>query len=288
MVDGSFLPDIGITTTAWVLAGRTGLIEATGYLRLPDGDNMNDAYRADLFGLNLTMLVLSVLQLFKPDLSGFITISYDNDEALRHGIEYKLWPRATAPHFDLIATIHRYRRLSPITLHPKRARRHQDNKKGSTLTRLEELNVIADHAAKTIAYKIEQNRTNQWNVCVNNIVIKKDIRPQIEHHIVGQGLMEHWISKGKFTANEINVVDWDALQGAVTRKPLQHQRWATQPIRWTNIRSLSVHDVICSMKRHHTFSSARIYTRSNIALSLLRPLQNGLIIHRSGGAFRKP
>ena len=54
VADGSFLPHNGIATAAWVLAGNAGPIEATGYSCLPDGNYMNDAYRAELFGLSLT------------------------------------------------------------------------------------------------------------------------------------------------------------------------------------------------------------------------------------------
>lgn len=62
VADESFLPDNGIATAAWVLAGQTGPIEATGCSRLPDGDNINDAYRAELFGLSLALSMLTVLQ----------------------------------------------------------------------------------------------------------------------------------------------------------------------------------------------------------------------------------
>ena len=226
VADGSFLPHIGIATVAWVLAGNAGPIEATGYSRLPDENNINDAYRAELFGLSLAMSMLVVLQQFKPDLSGSITISCDNDEALRHGIEYKLWPRATAPHFDLISIIHRYRSQSSLIMSPKRVRGHQDSNKGSKLTRLEELNVIADHAAKTMAYKIERNRAiqrnlttlpSQWKVSIDNVVLKKNIRSEIEHRVLGKGLIDHWLGKGKFTDNAIRIIDWGALRIAGSR-----------------------------------------------------------------------
>ena len=237
VADGSYLPNNGIATAAWVLAGPTGPIEATGYSRLPDGNNMNDAYRAELFGLSLALSMLTVLKEFKPDLTGTVTISCDNDEALRHGIEYKLWPRASSPHFDMIATVHRYRRQLQLQLCPKRVRGHQDNIKGTKLTRLEELNVIADNAAKTLAYKIERNRViqedlpslpSQWQVCMDHKVFKKNVRSELEYRISSKRLIEHWINKGKLTENVIPIIDWDALRTAISRKPLHHQRWAAK------------------------------------------------------------
>ena len=116
VVDGSFLPDSGIATAAWVLAAHNGEIPAIGYSRLP-GDNMsNDPYRAAIFGLCLALSVLRVFHRFNPNITGKVVISCDNDEALCHGIEYDLWPRSQAPHFNLLAIVHRFRQ-STICLH---------------------------------------------------------------------------------------------------------------------------------------------------------------------------
>ena len=88
-----------------------------------------------------------------------------------------------------------------------------------------------------MAYKIERNRAiqrdlpslpHQWNVCIHNIFLEKDIRSELEHRILGQGLIAHWINKENFTNNKIPFIDWEAQRAATSRKPLHHQRWATK------------------------------------------------------------
>ena len=140
-----------------------GEVTAVGFSRLPDGNKSNDPYRAELFGLCLALSVLQVIHKQQPDLRGTVTISCDNDEALRHGIEHVMWPRSTAPHFDLIAVLHKFRGTIPFQLVPQRVRGHQDQT-GRELTRLEELNVIADQAAGIMAYKIKRDGRIQSDI----------------------------------------------------------------------------------------------------------------------------
>lgn len=160
VVDGSFLPDSGIATASRITAGQAGEVTAVGFSRLPDGNMSNDPYRADLFGLCLAPSVLQVIHKYQPELRGTITISCDNDEALRHGIEYAMWSRSTAPHFDLIAILDRLRDSILFRLVLQQVRGHQDQT-GRELTRMEELNAVADNAARTMAYTIERNGSIQ-------------------------------------------------------------------------------------------------------------------------------
>ena len=236
VVDGSFLPDSGIATASWVLAGQVGEVTVVGFSRLPEGNKSNDPYRAELFGLCLALSVLQVVHKQQPDLRGTVAISCDNDEALRHGIEHDMWPRATAPHFDLIAVVHKFRKSIPYKLVPQRVRGHQDQT-GRELCRLEELNVVADQAARTMAYIVErdgsiqsdiQSLRSQWRVQFADIILKKDIRNTLTTAITGKYLIDHWIDRGKFTQAQVRLVDWEALCHAERRKPMHHQRWATK------------------------------------------------------------
>ena len=114
VVDGSYLPGTNIATASWVMAGPTGTATAVGYSRLPDGNNDNDPNRAEIFGLCLALTFLHLLHRHDPTLHGKIVVSCDNDEALRHGIEYALWPQTQTSHFDLLATLHRLREKNSI------------------------------------------------------------------------------------------------------------------------------------------------------------------------------
>lgn len=116
VVDGSFLPDSGIATASWVLAANGGEIPAVGYSRLPDDNTDNDPYRAEIFGLCLALSVLKVFHRYDPTITGRVIISFDNDEALHHGIEHDLWPRSHASHYDLLAVVHRYRQELPFDI----------------------------------------------------------------------------------------------------------------------------------------------------------------------------
>ena len=198
------------------------------------------------------MTFLKVLLTARPDVTGDIYISCDNDEALKQGIEYNMWPRPQAPHFDLLATLHSLRSQINIDLIAKQVRGHQDLHSSAPLTRLEELNVIADKAARTLAYRIERTRTIQhhlqspnhiWKLAINNKIIKKDTRRIIQEHVLGQSIRTHWIAKGKFTEDAIDGIDWSALRQAVKRKPLHHQRWATKFISGFNGSNFKLHQI---------------------------------------------
>ena len=237
VVDGSYIPGTGVATASWVLARNEGPVQALGYSRLPGGDNDNDPYRGERYGLCLGLTFLQVLHQHHPQLSGEVTISCDNDEALRRGIEFNLWPKTQSSHFDMLATLHHLRKSLPLRFIPKRVKGHQDSKSNEPLTRLEELNVIADDAARTLAYQIERRRNiqqdlpshrYQWQIMINNKVIKKKVRTEIQEYVHGQQLKDHWIGKGRFTKDNIDFVDWTALRQAVKRKPQHHQRWATK------------------------------------------------------------
>ena len=143
------------------MAGPEGPALGLGYSRLPDGNSSNDPYRAELFGLCMALVVLQMFHRMRPDIVGKVVISCDNDEALRQGIEFELWPKAMASHHDMIAQLHRLRRDVPYALDPRRVQGHQDTKATRPLNRLEELNVIADEAAKTFAYRIERSNAVQ-------------------------------------------------------------------------------------------------------------------------------
>ena len=252
VVDGSYLPGSDIATAAWVFAGPTGPIEGLGYCRLPDGDHHNDPYRAEIFGLCLAMTFLKVLLAARPDITGGINISCDNDEALKQGIEYNMWPRSQAPHFDLLATLHSLRSQINITLTAQQVRGHQDLHSSAPLTRHEELNVLADDAARTLAYRIERTGAVQqhlqspdhiWKLAIANKILKKDIRKIIQEHVLGQSIRNHWIAKGKFSEAVIDGIDWEALRQAVKRKPLHHQRWATKFISGFSGSNFKLHQI---------------------------------------------
>ena len=236
VVDGSFLPDSGVAAASWVIAGHTGETLAVGYSRLPDGNISNDPYRAELFGLCLALSFLQVINKYKPDLRGSIVISCDNDEALRQGIIHEMWPKSTSSHFDLIAIIHRFRLALPFILLPRQVMGHQDEL-GRPLTRLEELNVIADDAARTMAYQIERQQhiqlnmtllSQQWRVSLDGKILKKDLRQAIRTSVLGNQIIEHWISKRRFHRNQIHRIDWEALHQSAKRKPMHHRIWATK------------------------------------------------------------
>ena len=101
------------------------------------------------------MSVLKAINTTFPDLRGEVVVSCDNDEALRKGIEYTLWPKVQAPHYYTLSLLHTLRRQVPFHLISKEVRGHQDSKGSHDLNRLEVLNVIADEAVRTMA----QNRT---------------------------------------------------------------------------------------------------------------------------------
>lgn len=132
--------------------------------------------------------------------------------------------------------IHSLKKDLTITLIPQRVRGHQDLT-NARLSRLEELNVIADNAARTLAYRIERQRETKpnlssplshWKIAIADTILKKHVRATLRDHILGQRLKDFWVTKGKFTIATIEMIDWDTIRHALKRKPLHHQRWATK------------------------------------------------------------
>lgn len=120
---------------------------------------------------------------------------------------------------------------------PIRVKGHQDRLSAAPLSCLEELNVIVDAAAKTLAYQIERSRhvqntlelpSHQWQILLDDRVLKKKIREEIQDFVFGNKLKTLWIEKGWFSEATISIVDWPTLRQAVKRKPVHHQRWATK------------------------------------------------------------
>ena len=237
VVDGSFLPDSNIATAAWVLAGPSGPMHGVGYAWLSDGHYDNDPYRAEIFGLCMALVVVQAICTLRPDLTGSITLSCDNDAALRQGIEYNIWPKVQSSHFDLLSLAHRLRQKIHIQLKYSKVTGHQDRVRPHRLTRLEVLNIIANEAAKTMAYQVERQRhvqqsnvlpSLQWKIRAKERFLKKNIRVEIQNIVHGRELKKFWMSKGKFTENAITRIDWMAMREAVKRKTKSQQRWAAK------------------------------------------------------------
>ena len=108
---------------------------------------------------------------------------------------------------------------------------------GRKLTRLEELNVLADDAARTMAYHVERQQhiqqtmssiSGQWRISLDGKILKKDIRHTIYTSVLGKKIIEHWISKGRFERDQVDRIDWEAMSNATKNKTMHHKRWATK------------------------------------------------------------
>lgn len=113
---------------------------------------------------------------------------------------------------------------------------HQD-RLGRQLTRLEELYVVADDAARTMAHQVERDGSiqynmksvpTQWRVSIEGRILKKNIKTLVKNSILGKQMIDHWIAKGRFTREHSERIDWDSIQQCTKRKSLHHRRWATK------------------------------------------------------------
>jgi hypothetical protein len=144
--DGSFKLATG--TASWVLQGVDRDREIKGRCRVPGPEDWQSAYHSELCGLLGSVYFATTLVKHKGITKGKIRVGCDGLSAIQQIRKYKITQTPLRKHFDLISSIRRLMRDSPIEIELFHIKGHQDDVPYNVLDRFETLNVVMDSHAK--------------------------------------------------------------------------------------------------------------------------------------------
>lgn len=197
VVDGSFHPEYGFGTAAWVFDNGLDEIQATGCSRAVGEVKFMCSYRAELFGIYLALQTTLLICKQFDIIDGGIEIGCDNTEAIRKGLAELYFPSIQHKHFDLLWAIHSLRQKISISISFRHVRGHQDRHANVPLDRWAVLNIHADNEAKWYLSQVIQNPkldadltliSPHWNVAIEGNTITGDVVNRITDYITSAAM----------------------------------------------------------------------------------------------------
>ena len=163
LCDSSFLKDHKLGAAGWVIESYNEHIQSTGSMGVPGSSDVQSACRSELAGIMYSLLHLLQICRIRNITGSVIKLHYcDGLSAIQAITKYTSGNiNNTKTNFDLLNVISSIRQQLPITIHLEHVKGHQD--KGSaynTLSKIAQLNVIADQLASEKAKSMQQNPTN--------------------------------------------------------------------------------------------------------------------------------
>lgn len=143
-----------------------------------------DSYRAESFGILVTLTVIRVICDFYRLKAGKVTLACDNDSSLDKCIQTIYRAKASDKSFDLLWAVHDLRKNLRIKIIAKQVAGHQENKK-KKLNLYERLNVACDVRSKAFRRKLETGEIvhrpvsfgdNNWSVRLASVRLNYDFK----------------------------------------------------------------------------------------------------------------
>ena len=106
--DGSYSPDLNLGSTAYRFEDNKQNILAQGVCRTSGSEDVINAYRSEVMGIYLILLMLQLLCEDKSIKSGTVLIACDNIHGLFKSLKYDTTPSISSTHFDLFWEIYLY------------------------------------------------------------------------------------------------------------------------------------------------------------------------------------
>ena len=251
--DGSFYPSHQRGAAATILQGLSPRSEIVLSAPTPGTPDKQSAYRSELMGILLSVVVCRGLCEFyrvPTDSTTAVTIACDGESALRQGIMEAEAPlRTSAQHYDLILAIRLHLKHISVSVTPHHVLGHQqdrhlivpafgyDGDRGvglaqGPLDRLASMNEQADAYAKQFCcrfYLLEEASsatlsqpsllgTEVWPVLLpNGDKVTCKLTKSLHDYITGHALKTYWRDHREWDVSD--KTDWDCLTSAVRQLP---------------------------------------------------------------------
>lgn len=233
--DGSFDPISRIGTCAYRIENTDRRILAQGVCRVPGSKEDMNSYRAELMGIYLMLRTLEAMCAFFSITKGHITIACDNKTGLDKSMNLLLHPTSKFKHYDLLQEIYMVRKNLPIKFTVTHVKGHQ-TEEDRRFCQLSEMNHSMDSLAKEYLQHFKRfgSRVSNefshknWTIWLGETKIIEQIDKHVTSWIHGRDLKKYWISKGRFSEDIINIIDWLAMEDRNKDRTNADAMWATK------------------------------------------------------------
>lgn len=235
VTDGSFKQGKG--TSAFTL--QTGFNSKDGILgsnEVVGPREVKCAYRSKLAGILGILVAIWAVCEIQNITEGSITVGCDNQQAGKKGIEEEEYPDIKSDHYDILRLIHDIRRRIPLQLQYRYIEALQMEKYPTRpLDHWARWNEIMDQTAKA---KWEQTKDRAphilepsdlpWTVFTKEGPIVKRFNRSLKDHLSTERLEQWWIDNGKFTKEQLDLIDFRSCGQAMSKTTAARRRWVVR------------------------------------------------------------
>jgi hypothetical protein len=172
---------------------------------------------------------------------GAVRLGCDNSSCVRHGQGDWQKVSSSIKHSDLIRAIRLLKHKLPITVSFEHVYGHQDDYLSfACLPRLSQLNILADHRAKSHLQMLAcQSPPPQcsaflpyegWRCSVDDIKITSDPGAAIRRAVFSSKLCKHLVDKQRISRPAFQDIDWHAMETATTLFPPLYRLWVSKHV----------------------------------------------------------
>ena len=220
VTDGSYSPNKKKGTAAIIIESASGTPLIKSYVLTPGVADDVNAYRSELIGIYVGCLILKLFR-EKCETGGQkVIFGCDNEKAVYLGLQSRQFSPVMTKHVDILWEIQSICRSLDIDIEALHVRGHQSQLQCEQ-SQLARMNAEADGLAKRyLSFCIMNPEVNisqdlggcHWSVWCGNKKLVKDIDGRITRHIHGTKLRLHVAAKKGWRLEDLDIVDWDALE----------------------------------------------------------------------------
>lgn len=280
----------------WVIESKDGTEYIRGHCIVPGPAGSQSAYRSELVGLLAILDKLNILCQQFNIMKGGCKVACDGLAALQEATTgNEQWQTPRKEHCDILSATNRLIKKMPIVITSVHVKGHSDDKKNTGFSRLEEMNIKMDLAAKKVVERMEENdiisETFEQHPLsfscpeVMGQTMTGNLNALLYKVVTERKAEEYWIQKGRYTKESSQQIDWDNHEIAFKREKQGFKRfiakWTTgmisvgkQMARW-KLR----HNSSCPMCNEPEEDTLHILKCTNeVAVELWEECQWGLIV----------
>ena len=237
--DGSLKDGFG--TAAYVLEGASQHNRLRGVNKVPGPICEGDSHRCELAGIYGILTVVECICEHHEILSGRIHLACDNQSAVNN-LDADALLHPGQANFDLVSAVTECISRLPITVTIEHVKGHQDSKKGTPLTRLENLNVEVDALAKRYWQHHLENSLNHalpqpeqctirgegWQLWDNDTKVTQATTAALYRRAQYPATFSWWKRHNHISPTAEIETDWLATEQAMTKLSPSERLWVTK------------------------------------------------------------
>ena len=234
MSDGSFHPTFKVATAAFKIENSLGLTLAYGYCRTPGHTSILDAYRAEAWGILLSLTFLQYIQNALKIENKSVTLWCDCIGALRSSFENDLPASVQMQHYDILQEIFFIKNELKWSIKHKWVEGHQCE---LVMDQPARMNREVDSLAKYhLSNCIQNPRTqanispgcNHWFVEIDGIRIVKSFTKTITNMFHRRELFSYFKQSENQNKHIVQSTDWEAIRLASKTYTTNEKLWASK------------------------------------------------------------